>query len=91
MRRVTADGGEALVIDERVADSFDPSGDTIERLMYAMSILHCLPAGGTDSSVATGTVMRAETFQRYARAAGFASVDELPIDHDLFRFYRPVG
>lgn len=92
MRRVTADGGEALVIDERVAESFEPSGDPIERLMYAISILHCLPAGRvTDPSVATGTVMRADTFQTYAQQAGFASVEQLPIDHQLFRFYRPVG
>lgn len=91
MRRVTADGGEALVIDEKVADSFDPSGDPIERLMYAISILHCLPAGRTsDRSVATGTVMRADTFEMYAQLAGFRSVEQLDIEHMLFRFYRPI-
>jgi hypothetical protein len=53
-------------------------------------VLHCLPAGrDADQSVATGTVMRASTFEGYARAAGFGSVEILPIDHPFFRFYRP--
>jgi len=26
--------------------------------------------------------------ERYAADAGFASVEVLPIDHDMFRFYR---
>jgi SAM-dependent methyltransferase len=92
MRRVTRDGGEVLVIDERVAESFSPSGDPMERLMYAISILHCLPAGrDAETSVATGTVMRPDTFRAYAAQAGFGSVEELAIDHPMFRFYHPVG
>ena len=92
MRRVTADGGEVLVIDERVAETFAPSNDPIERLMYGFSILHCLPAGrDAETSAATGTVMRPETFRAYATDAGFSSVEELPIEHPMFRFYRPLG
>jgi hypothetical protein len=41
-------------------------------------------------SAGTGTVMRAETLRTYARDAGFADIDVLPIEHDLFRFYRLV-
>ena len=90
LRRVTRDGGAVLVIDEKAADSFSPSGDPIERLLYAFSILHCLPAGrAAETSAATGTVMRPEVFDRYAREAGFSSVDVLAIDHPMFRFYRP--
>jgi hypothetical protein len=39
-------------------------------------------------SAATGTVLRTATLERYANEAGFASVEVLPIDHDMFRFYR---
>ena len=28
------------------------------------------------------------TFREYAEAAGFAAVEELPVEHDQFRFYR---
>jgi hypothetical protein len=35
--------------------------------------------------------MRPAVFEHYARAAGFASVDVLAIDHPMFRFYRPRG
>lgn len=91
LRRVTA-GGAVLVIDEKAAESFSPSGDPIEQLLYAISILHCLPAGrDAEASAATGTVMRPDVFERYARAAGFSSVDVLDIDHPMFRFYRPRG
>lgn len=36
----------------------------------------------------TGTVMRADTLQRYALEAGFSRVEILPIDNFFFRFYR---
>jgi SAM-dependent methyltransferase len=92
MRRVTAEDGTVLVIDEKAAESFTPDGDPIERLLYGFSILHCLPAGRVaERSAATGTVMRPETFRSYAADAGFASVEELPVDHQMFRFYRATG
>jgi hypothetical protein len=37
-------------------------------------------------SVATGTVIR--ELREYARLAGFADVEVLPIEADLWRFYR---
>jgi hypothetical protein len=87
---VTGHGGAVLVIDENAAESFSPSGDPIERLLYAFSILHCLPAGrDTTPSAATGTVMRPDVFARYARQAGFSDIEVLDLDHPMFRFYRP--
>jgi hypothetical protein len=38
-------------------------------------------------SAATGTVMRPDTVRRYAREAGFASVEVLPVDSVAFRLY----
>jgi 2-polyprenyl-3-methyl-5-hydroxy-6-metoxy-1,4-benzoquinol methylase len=82
-----------LVVDEKVAETFEaPSENPVERLFYAASVLHCLPVGMAESpSVGTGTVMRPDTFRGYASEAGFSSVDIVPIDHDLFRFYRLRG
>ncbi|MBW3575903.1 MAG: class I SAM-dependent methyltransferase [Actinobacteria bacterium] len=92
MRRATDGGGTVLVIDEKAAESFEPSGDPIERLLYGFSILHCLPVGrDAESSAATGTVMRPDVFRRYAQEAGFSDVEVLPIEHPFFRFYHPVG
>ncbi len=91
MRRVTG-GGAVLIIDEKAAEAFEPSGDPIERLLYAFSILHCLPAGrAAETSAATGTVMRPDVLRRYASQAGFGDVETLPIEHPMFRFYRPVA
>jgi len=90
VRRMTADGGAVLIIDEKAAESFSPSGDPIERMLDGFSILHCLPAGrDAETSAATGTVMRPDVFERYAREAGFSSVEVLDVDHPMFRFYRP--
>jgi hypothetical protein len=60
----------------------------VERFMYAASVLLCLPTGMADQpSAATGTVMRASTLERYARAAGFNTVEALDIEHPMLRFY----
>jgi hypothetical protein len=32
--------------------------------------------------------MRPETVERYARDAGFGSFEVLPIENELYRFYR---
>lgn len=82
-----------VVMDEGVAETFEaPCENPVERLMYAASVLHCLPVGMSESpSAATGTVMRPATLRGYAAEAGFSSVDVLPIEHDLFRFYQLVA
>jgi 2-polyprenyl-3-methyl-5-hydroxy-6-metoxy-1,4-benzoquinol methylase len=92
MRAMRAEGGVVLVGDEKVAESFTAPGDELERLNYGWSALHCLPSGMVQQpSAATGTVMRPATLRRFARAAGFADVEVLPIEHDFWRFYGLVG
>jgi hypothetical protein len=92
LRGLAADDGAVVVMDERVADTFTAPGDEVERLMYTYSVLCCLPVGLADRpSVGTGTVMRADTVRRYAAEAGFAEVEVLPIEHEIFRFYRLHG
>jgi len=92
MRGLAGEDGAVLVMDERVADAFTAPGDEVERVMYAYSVLCCLPAGLADTpSAGTGTVMRADTLRRYAAEAGFAEVEILPIENDVFRFYRLRG
>jgi len=88
MRSMVVPGGCALVVDERVADEFAADADDVERLMYGFSILVCLPDSmATSPSAATGTVMRRPVLEAYAQEAGFASVDVLPVEHDMWRFY----
>lgn len=89
MRSLVGPGGTVLIGDERVADAFTAPGDLVERLMYGASVLHCLAVGMAEQpSVATGTVMRADTFRDYAEQAGFSAVEVLPIDNPVWRFYR---
>jgi SAM-dependent methyltransferase len=89
MRRLVKPGGSVIVMDERVADEFDPAAGGFEWFFYGFSVLHCLPVGmDADDPAGTGTVMRTSTFTRYAKEAGFTDCQVLPIHHDLFRFYR---
>jgi 2-polyprenyl-3-methyl-5-hydroxy-6-metoxy-1,4-benzoquinol methylase len=88
MERISRPDGAVLVIDENAAEAFAPDGDEIQRLLYGFSVLHCLPAGRShERSAATGTVMRPDTFEGYATAAGFQTVAVLPVEHPFFRFY----
>jgi ubiquinone/menaquinone biosynthesis C-methylase UbiE len=87
-RHVLAPGGAVLLADERVSDEFSAPAGEVDRLMYAASVLHCLPATMAESqTTANGTVLRASTVRRWAEAAGF-TVRELPIENLLWRFYR---
>jgi 2-polyprenyl-3-methyl-5-hydroxy-6-metoxy-1,4-benzoquinol methylase len=89
MRGLINGGGAVIIADERVGDTFTPTGNDVEWMMYGWSVLHCLPVGMADHpSVGTGTVMRSDTLQHYAREAGFRDIEILPIENFFFRIYR---
>ncbi len=89
MRGMGGEGFGVMVMDEKVAETFSAPGDAIEQVMYGFSTLVCLPDGMSHpSSVGTGTVMRPSVLEGYARDAGFDRVEVLPIDADMWRFYR---
>jgi 2-polyprenyl-3-methyl-5-hydroxy-6-metoxy-1,4-benzoquinol methylase len=92
MRRLVRPGGTVLVLDEAVAEQFTAPGEEIDRLMYGISLLCCLPdARSHGPSAATGTVLRPAQLRRYAQQAGFTDVEVLPLDAGFFRVYRLVG
>jgi hypothetical protein len=91
MRRLVANDGIVVVMDEKVSEAFDPDADKVEQLMYGFSNFICLPDGmSTLHSAGTGTVMRPDTLRSYAREAGFDDIEILPIEADMWRFYRLV-
>lgn len=93
MRAAVREGGPVIVMDEAVGDRLVAPGDDVERLMYGYSLFCCLPDGlSHQPSVGTGTVMRPDTLRGYAREAGFADLEILPIeDFGFFRFYSLVS
>jgi SAM-dependent methyltransferase len=88
-RRAAAPDGLVVVMDEAVGEEFAAPGDEVERLMYGLSTVLCLPdTMSHPASAATGTVMRPATLRRYAVDAGFAGIEVLPIeDFGFWRFY----
>ncbi|MGH3903905.1 MAG: class I SAM-dependent methyltransferase [Pseudonocardiaceae bacterium] len=89
MRELAGAEGIVIVMDERAEDRFTAPGSEVERMLYGYSLICCLPDGMSQQpSVATGTVMRADTLTDYATRAGFSQVEALPLEHDFFRFYR---
>jgi SAM-dependent methyltransferase len=88
IRRVLADDGAMLIVDERTRERFTGEAGDLEAYLYGWSIFDCLPAGLYDKpSEGTGTVMRPDTLRGYAERAGFSGFEVLPIDHDTFRLY----
>lgn len=91
MRALAKDGGAVVVMDEKTAEEFTAPGDELERFLYGWSAVHCLPVGMAESpSAATGTVMRPSRLREYAREAGFADIEILPVENDSWRFYRLI-
>ncbi len=89
MRRLVADDGAVIIVDERAGETFAAPADALDRLFYGWSVLLCLPNGRAEQpSVATGTVLRPATLAAYATDAGFSRTEVLPIDHAAFRLYR---
>jgi 2-polyprenyl-3-methyl-5-hydroxy-6-metoxy-1,4-benzoquinol methylase len=87
-RGLLSDGGLVLIGDERTEEEFTAPASEVERLFYGFSVFHCLPVGMVGEGAAgTGTVIRSQTVKDYARQAGFASCEVLPIEHDFWRFY----
>jgi 2-polyprenyl-3-methyl-5-hydroxy-6-metoxy-1,4-benzoquinol methylase len=87
-RGLLGEGGLVFIGDERTAEEFTAPASEAERLFYGFSVFHCLPVGMVGEGAAgTGTVIRPETVKDYARQAGFASCEVLPIEHDFWRFY----
>ncbi len=81
--------GSVVIADELVEDEFTAPGSDRDRYSYGWSVVSCLPSVmGDPQTTATGAVMRPSTLRRYATAAGFGTVQILPIETDFWRFYR---
>ncbi len=84
------DAGVVVVMDEAVAEVFDPPGDDLERLRYGLSLTLCPPCPATTRW--TGTVIRPSTLRAYAQGAGFRDIEILPIeDFGLWRCYELIA
>jgi 2-polyprenyl-3-methyl-5-hydroxy-6-metoxy-1,4-benzoquinol methylase len=88
-RGMLREPGCVLVADERVEDQFTAPASLEEQYHYAWSVVACLPAVmGDPDTAATGAVMRPATLRRYALEAGFQSLEVLPVEAGMLRFYR---
>ena len=91
-RDALAPGGFVLVMEENVSEEMAPAGDALETFFATVSVLWCLPQGRVEpGATPVGTVIRPSTVAALAAKAGFAGVEDLPIEHPFFRFYRLVA
>jgi hypothetical protein len=89
LRRLAGEAGAVLVVDEKVEERFTAPAGELERFNYGWSVLSCLASGmAGDQPAGTGAVMRPDTLRGYAREAGFAALEVLPVPHDAWSFYR---
>jgi ubiquinone/menaquinone biosynthesis C-methylase UbiE len=90
-RGMLRQSGSVIIADELVEDEFTAPATELERYHYGWSVLSCLPAAmGDPRTSATGAVMRPATLRRYAQEAGFAAVEVLPLETEIWRFYRLI-
>ena len=88
-RAMLGPSGSVVIADELVADEFTAPASDLERYHYGWSVVSCLPAAmGDPHTSATGAVMRPATLRRYAQQAGYRSVEVLPLETEIWRFYR---
>ncbi|MBF4769307.1 methyltransferase domain-containing protein [Nocardioides agariphilus] len=88
VRSALRPGGVTVVVDERAEEEFAPGGSEVERLLATSSVLHCLPVGRSQpGSAGTGALFRPSVMRDYAARAGYAGVEDVPVTHDLFRFF----
>ncbi len=89
MRRLVAPAGTVLVVEEKVGEAFTLPASPNDRLNYGWSVLTCLPSAMCGPGAAgTGTLLRRETLLRYAREAGFSSIEDAGVPHDAWTFWR---
>jgi len=93
VRAATADDGLVYVVDEAADPELSVPGDEVQRVLYAFSLLICLPDSLSHAgSAGTGTVMRPSTLDSYARSAGFAgAVPREVIGTGIWRVYQLTG
>lgn len=90
MKKLAGENGTVMIMDEKVQYCFTgDETDLVERFMYGFSITCCLAdCKSHPKSAETGTVMRPNVLEGYAKQAGFESMEILPIENDMFRFYH---
>lgn len=88
-RRLLAPGGAVLIADDKGSETFEAPGDEFQRLLHAFSVLHCVPATRAEHHVeAHGTVVRPSDVGRWATTAGFTGLERLPVEHEMWWFFR---
>jgi hypothetical protein len=93
VRRFSLPAGHAEVLTDPVSLAYmAPAAQMLAAAGHQLgAIVEAHRSGGGVShpgSVGTGTIMRHATLELYAHEAGFESVEVLPIEADLWRFYR---
>ncbi len=88
-RQALAPDGTVLVMDENVDETLIAPGDEVQRFFAAASVIWCTPQGRVEAdSEVVGPVMRPAKMRELATAAGFSTVEILPIEHPFWKFYR---
>ena len=89
MRHLAAPAGTVLVVEEKSGETFSLPASPNDRLNYGWSVLTCLSSAMNGPNAAgTGTVLRRDTLERYARQAGFSAIEDAGVPHEAWTFWR---
>ena len=89
MRRLAKPDGIVFIGDEAGGENFSDNHNLLGRLLYNVSVLHCLPQAMVFPDAAgTGTAISETMVRNYANEAGYSEVEVVSIEDPFFRFYR---
>jgi hypothetical protein len=78
-------------MDENVEETLVAPGDEVQRFFAAASVIWRTPQARVDTdSKVIGAVMRRAKLRELAAAAGFGTVDILPIEHPVLEVLPPA-
>jgi 2-polyprenyl-3-methyl-5-hydroxy-6-metoxy-1,4-benzoquinol methylase len=82
-------GGALLVMDIAASSRLEENLDhPMGPLLYAASTFHCMTVSLAQGGEGLGTVWGEQRARQSLEEAGFADVEVLDIDNEVFRFYR---
>jgi SAM-dependent methyltransferase len=88
MRAALNPGGVALVLEPNAGDTLADNIGPLSAHQYGTSVLYCLPVALAAGDAGLGTCGSTEpTIRAIAAEAGFAAVDEAPIDNPFNRLW----
>ena len=89
VRAALLPGGSVLIGESRCAEAVEANVGPVSSILYATSVLYCLPTALANGAAGLGTLGMPESrLRRLCEAAGFVTCKRLPVEHPFMALYQ---